>query len=339
MEDIFDTVYSYQEYTSDNTAAKKHFKESESLLQNYNDLFDIYNTYDGMNNLKTINDNAGIQPVVVDPSIIKMLKLAKDFYDYSNGEFDITMGALLKVWHTYREEGIKLNEEGKQGNLPTDEELNEAASHRGWENVVIDEEKNTVYIADPEESLDVGGVAKGYAAELTASTLEDDGMTSGFLNVGRNIRLVGTKPGDTPWSIGIADPSGESSSGLLSIASASPVSVVTSGDYERYYTASDGKKYPHIIDPQTLYPADDYHSVTIITKDSGAADCLSTALFTLSIEEGKTLLKTYTEKTGNDAEAVWVMDPDKTQAEEGKTVGSYYAVYTDGLEGEITWAS
>lgn len=334
---VFDTVYAFSETNPDEDASKKHFEDSEKLLEKYNQLFDIYNNYDGLNNLKTVNDNAGKEPVKVDQSIIDMLNLAKKFYDYSDGEFDITIGSLLNVWHNYREEGIKLNESGAEGNLPTDEELKEASVHKGWDKVVIDDDADTVYITDPDVSIDVGGIAKGYAAELTAQQMEKEGMKSGYLNVGRNIRLVGKKADGTDWRIGVADPKGEQANGLVTIDEKDPVSVVTSGDYERYYVASDGKTYSHIIDPSTLYPAVLYHSVTIITPDSAAADCLSTTLFTMSVEEGKQVLKAYEEDSGNDVQAVWVMDPDKSQDEDGKESGDYFITYTDGLKDNLTF--
>ena len=132
LTEVFDTMYSFKEYSADHDLCVSHFKTSEKLLQNYTQLFDIYNNYDGINNLKTINDNAGKQPVEVDQVIIDMLKMAKQFYDYSDGEFDITIGSFI-VWHNYREEGIrKLNEEGKLGKLPGKEELEEASKHKGW---------------------------------------------------------------------------------------------------------------------------------------------------------------------------------------------------------------
>ena len=336
-EQIFDTVYAYQEYGVSDSTAKKHFEESEKLLKEYNDLYDIYNDYKGISNLKTINDNAGKKPVKVDQKIIDMLKMAKEFYSYSDGEFDITMGSLLNVWHTYREDGIKLNEKGELGKLPSDDELKKAAVHKGWDKVQIDEKAKTVYITDPDVSLDVGGIAKGYAAEMTAQAMEKEGMKSGVLNVGRNIRLVGMKTDGTDWNVGIADPSGNMPNGILAIQEDHPLSVVTSGDYERYYKAEDGKIYPHIVDPHTLYPATTYHSVTILTEDSGAADCLSTTLFTMSVEEGKQVLKKYTADTGKDAQAVWIMDQNKTQNEDGKNVESYFITYTDGLKDLITW--
>ena len=138
------------EYTTNTDSAATHFKDSTILLRYYNQLFDIYNDYDGINNLKTVNDNAGIKPVKVDKPIIDMLHMAKAFYDYSNGEFDITMGALLKVWHKYREEGIKLNAEKQLGNLPPEEELTQAAGCKGWDNVVINDEESTclLYTSD-----------------------------------------------------------------------------------------------------------------------------------------------------------------------------------------------
>ena len=95
--------------------------------------------------------------------------------------------------------------------------------------------------------------------------------------------------------------------------------------------------YPHIVDPETMYPARYYRSVSIITKDSGVADCLSTSLFTMSIEEGKQLLKTYSETSGNDCDAVWIVEDSKTQDQQGKKVGNYTVIYTDGLEDKIVW--
>lgn len=337
IDEVFDTVYAFTEYTDSKTNGKKHYSDSLDTLTKCNQLFDIYNDYEGVNNLKTINDNAGIQPVEVDPLIIDMLLRAKDFYDLSNGEFDVTQGSLLKVWHKYREEGIALNEKGENGNLPSEEELKEAASHSGWDAVEINEKDSTVYITDPEVSLDVGGIAKGYAAEVAGKDVEKASMKSGFLNVGRNIRLVGNKTDGTDWHIGIADPAGLYPNGIVTVTLKDPVSVVTSGDYERYYIASDGNRYAHIIDPSTLFPATLYRSVSIMTKDSGDADCLSTALFTMTIEEGKQLICDYEEQTGNKVKVIWVTTEEKRQSKDDYQVGDLYVSYTDNLEGELTW--
>ena len=118
----------------------------------------------------------------------------------------------------------------------------------------------------------------------------------------------------------------------------SDCSFVTSGDYERYYEADDGKRYHHIIDPSTLYPSTLYRSVSIITTDSSAADCLSTSLFTLSIEEGKKVLQEYEKDTGNHADAIWILSSDNTEtASPVKQHMGYTIAYTDGLEDSIIW--
>lgn len=333
----FDTVLYYQEWNTSQDISKKHFDEAVELFSHYNDLFDIYNNYDGMNNLKTVNDNAGKQPVTVDTEIIQLLKEARQFYTYSSGEFDITIGSLLHVWHTYRENGIALNEKGQQGSVPDYSLLQEAASHKGWDKIEINEEDSTVYITDPSVSLDVGGIAKGYATEQIAKKLEsEDDCGIVAINAGGNNRTIHSKPDGTPWRVRIQNPDGGDK--LLIVSKEGSCSFVTSGDYERYYTADDGKKYHHIIDPSTLYPSTLYRSVSIITKDSSAADCLSTSLFTLSIEEGKKVLEEYKNDTGNDVDAIWIMDSDNAQeASPSKAHMGYHIAYTQGLEDSITW--
>ena len=298
----FDTVLYYQEYNSDTEASKAHFEEVVSLFSHYNELFDIYNDYEGVANIKTINDFAGVSPVVVDPVIIEMLNEAKSFSTLSNDEFDITIGSLLKVWHNYREEGQALNEEGKDGHVPTVTELEEASRFKGWDKVIIDEEASTVYITDPEVSLDVGGIAKGFATEKIAETLEQkEDIGTVVINAGGNNRTIHTKPDGSPWRVSI--------------------------------------QYHHIINPDTLFPADLYRSVTIITKDSGAADCLSTALFTTSIEEGKQMLEAYEEESGNTADAIWIMDKDKADTkEDGKEHMDFYIVATDNIKDDLTFS-
>lgn len=333
----FDTVISLRETTDSRDGFDRHFSEMTELFSKYNALFDIYNDYEGVNNIKTINDNAGIQPVKVDPVIIEMLREAKEFYDLSGGEFDVTSGALLSVWHRYREEGIALNEKGEQGNLPAEEELQEAAQHKGWDSIVIDEDASTVYITDPEVSLDVGGIAKGFATEKAAQQLAKDGADHAAVNAGGNNRTIGAKVNGKPWNVGIQNPDGEGSVILVSVPGS--MSFVTSGDYERFYTADDGQRYSHIIDPETLQPARNFRSVSIITQDSGIADCLSTTLFTMSYEEGLALISSYKEAHPDiTLEVIWIMDQDKAvKAERSHDISGYTIAYTEGLEDLITW--
>lgn len=333
----FDTFFALQGMPLEDEEFNEVFTEASETFSYYNKLFDIYNDYDGINNIKTINDNAGIQAVEVDDVIIEMLNEAKYFYELSDGEFDITMGALLKVWHNYRDEGIDLNAENKYGKVPTLEELEEAAQYSGWEYVEIDEENNTVYITDSNVSLDVGGIAKGFTTEKIAQQLENEGYTTGAVNAGGNNRTLGQKYNGSAWNVGIQNPKGSDS--LLVVSYDGKCSFVTSGDYERYYVAEDGNSYHHIIDPETLYPAVNFHSVSIITEDSGVADCLSTTLFTLSYEEGLEVLNKYKEEHPDTfLEAIWILDEDSEIDTEYKHVSDeQLIVYTEGLEGMLTW--
>ena len=156
--DVFDTQTQIIGYAS----SKEQFSEQMSLIkdkfQYYNDLYDIYHDYEGMNNIKTINDNAGIQPVKVDEEIIELLKLGITMDEKTDGNMNIAMGSVLSIWHDYREAG---SEDPDSAELPPMDELERAAEHTDIHNIVIDEEASTVYLTDPDMSLDVGSIGKG----------------------------------------------------------------------------------------------------------------------------------------------------------------------------------
>ncbi len=332
----FDTLFSYSESTYDKNLFHAHFEAGRELFFHYSSLFDIYNNYQKLNNLKTVNDNAGKQPVKVDPEIIEMLKLAQDFYRYSDGKFDVTIGALTRVWHDYRENGILLNSEGKKAPVPEKKELEKAYGCHGWDQVEINEEDSTVFLKQDCMALDVGGIAKGYAAEKIALALEKEKAVSGNVNAGRNLRTIGTKPDGSAWRIGIADPNSETGESIMIVSIPGSMSFVTSGDYERFYIGEDGRSYHHIVDPDTLFPADYYRSVTVITEDSGAADCLSTALFTMSVEDGKKTVEAYEAETGKNVDIIWIMEKEKAPEDpHSAEKNGLVIIYTEGLEGKI----
>ena len=261
-------------------------------LEEYHQLYDIYHTYDGMNNLKTINDMAGIAPVQVDRRIIDLLLFCQDMHARTNGLVDITMGSVLSLWHEARVYGIDWPEEAY---LPDDAALKEAALHTGFDKLIIDVEASTVFITDPDMSLDVGAIGKGYAVEQICLQLPEGIM----LSVGGNIRATGVNPlTGNNWTAGVQNPEG-SWNDYLHVLKVNGISVVTSGDYQRYYTV-DGVRYGHIIDPRTLYPTGLWRAVCILVPDSGMADALSTALYLLPVEEGQKLLDAF------GAEALWI---------------------------------
>ncbi len=332
----FDTFFSLTDIPLGQETFDHTFNELLDEYKHYNDLFDIYHTYEGINNLKTVNDMAGIQPVEVEDAVIELLLEAREHYELSGGAFDITMGNLLQLWHEYRTEGMALNEQGKPGRLPPAEELQEAYAHHGWEYVEIDKSAHTVFITDPEVSLDVGGIAKGFAAEKIARRLADLGVHGGVVNAGGNNRMLGPKKDNSDWRVGIMDPYGRNNSVIVRVYGA--VSSVTSGDYMRYYMGPENLQLHHIIDPDTLYPADLYHSVTVFTRDSGDADCLSTTLFTLSYEEGLALIEQYKAKhPGEILEVVWLTDKkDLPDTKNYLETEDFYLLYTEGLKEKIS---
>lgn len=290
---LFDTVTTIVGRAESEEAFQEKAQRIHDELLYYHQLFDIYNSYEGMNNLKTVNDQAGIAPVVVDRAIIDLLIDSKEYYSLTNGRVNIAMGSVLSLWHDARSDG---EDDPLNAYLPEEAKLLEASDHTSIDDIVIDFQASTVFLADPQMRLDVGAVAKGWSAQRVAESLE-----SGLLiSVGGNVCATGPKDAEgTPWVIGIDNPDGE---GYLHTVYVSQGSVVTSGDYQRWYIVGD-TLYHHIIDPDTLYPARYWKSVTIVCEDSGLADALSTALFLLPYEEGLAVLHQC------DAEALW-MDQD-----------------------------
>ncbi|HIT33405.1 MAG TPA: FAD:protein FMN transferase [Candidatus Faecousia intestinigallinarum] len=289
---LFDTVTSVVGYAD----SQERFQEEMSLfhdqLEEYHQLYDIYHDYPGLNNLKTVNDHAGVQPVKVDGRILDLLELCRTLYQETDGKVNAAMGSVLSLWHECREQGIQ---DPENAALPEEADLQEAMLHCDFSGVVIDREASTVYLPDPRQKLDVGAVAKGYALEQVCRSL----TLPMAISVGGNVRITGSRPDGAAWRIGLQDPDGgEEYLCKLEILSGS---VVTSGDYQRYYTV-DGVRYHHIIDPDTGYPAKGYRAVTVVCPDSGLADGLSTALFTMTVEEGTALLES------QDAQAMWMLE-------------------------------
>ena len=287
---LFDTVTTVIGRAQSEEAFQEQAQAVHDDLLVYHQLFDIYNDYEGLNNLKTVNDNAGVAPVAVDREIIELLLDCRDYYDLTDGRVNVAMGSVLRLWHEARSDGL---DDPLNAYLPEQEALLEAAKHCSLDAVVIDETACTVYLTDPDTRLDVGAVAKGWAAQRV-SEKAPEGL---LISVGGNVCATGPKDdAGTPWVIGVQNPDGGE---YLHTVYHSFGSVVTSGDYQRAY-AVDGVVYHHIIDPDTLYPGTYWRSVTIVCDDSGLADCLSTALFLLPLEEGQALLDQ------TDAEAMWV---------------------------------
>jgi len=322
---LFDTHAEIVGYAGSEKEFTKYSRLIYDEMTEYNRQFDIYNNYEGINNLKTVNDDAGIQPVKVDGSIIQLLKFCTAAYIESDDTINIAMGSVLSIWYDFREFG---NAHPDQASLPKMSDLQAAAQNMDIHNLIIDEANSTVFLKNKGMSLDVGATAKGYATGLAAEDAKAAGMTSALIDIGGNVVAIG-KPLDgvrDRWGVGIQDPrqAADGSSNIIDTVFVTDCAVVTSGDYQRYYTV-DGVRYNHIIDPSTLMPARKYSSVTVICKDSGMGDVLSNALFILDEDKGREILKTY----GGDA--IWIYLDGHVSCTDGykaisKTYGGYSAV-------------
>lgn len=288
---LFDTVTSVVGRAASEEEFQAKAQVVKDTLERYHRLFDIYNEYEGMANLKTVNDQAGIAPVKVDGEIIALLKDCRTYYEATGGMVNVAMGSVLALWHEARNHGFN---DPANAALPDAEALKEAALHTDFSGVILDEAASTVYLEDPDMRLDVGAVAKGWAAQRV-SEIAPEGL---LISVGGNVCATGPKDSQgTPWVVGVQDPKGGDA--YLHTLYLTEGSIVTSGDYQRAYVV-DGALYHHIIDPQTLYPGRLWRAVTVVCEDSGLADALSTALFLLPQAEGQALLETF------GAQAMWV---------------------------------
>ena len=298
----FDTVSYVYSYAGDSADRFEELSaEASAILGDYHRLFDIYHEYAGINNLCTLNKNAGGDALPVDSRLIDFLLCTKELCALTNGECNVMLGAVLAPWHEAREQAQ--NAPGTAA-VPDAELLRDAAEHTDISLLEIDAERGTVRIADPEARIDVGSVGKGYAVEMAARRLRELGAESYVLNVGGNIRTIGSRPDGTGWVTGVKDPNDPDGAFALKL-DIKNISCVTSGVYERYFTV-DGVRYHHIIDKDTLDPAQYYLSLTVLTEDSGLADALSTALFCMPPDEVRALIS-----STNGVDAVWIL-PDGT---------------------------
>ena len=299
--ELFDTASSITAYDTSQENFDKKYNELYKVIKKYSELFDIYNGYDDIINIKYLNDNAYKEPIEVDKEIIDLLNFSKLAYDVTYGKVNIAMGSVLSIWHDYREDGEA---------LPPKSKLIEANKHTNIDDIIIDNKNSTVFFKDKELKLDVGAVAKGYVCNKIYEYITKNNLwQNAVISLGGNIITVGSKPNGNDFVIGIENPN--SNDYLMKVNAKENTSVVTSGSYQRYYTVN-GKNYSHIIDPDTLYPAEYFTSVTVISSDSALADAFSTALFCMSYDDGIQLVE-----SNDKIEAIWLDNNGKTYQSSG----------------------
>lgn len=280
-EDCFDTIVSVVSYNASQEEFDKMMEFTKSEFQRLHRLYDIYNNYPDLNNAKTINDNAGIAPVKVDKELFDLIKFGIDWHNKTDGKINIAMGSVLKIWHDVREDAEPVP--------PKLSDLQAANEHTDINSIVLDEENLTVFITDPQVSIDLGAVAKGYATEIISKELAET-YPSFAISAGGNVRVNGSPMDErTRWGIGIQNPVVDENyqmiGGNLDLAFLyGSQSLVCSGGYQRFFVY-EGERYHHLIDPVTLFPENIYYGVSILCEDSGVADALSTAVFMMQPQQ------------------------------------------------------
>ena len=224
-------------------------------------------------------NNAGGEPIEVSDETAGLIEEGIKYGDISDGQFDITIASATDLWNfTDNEEKI----------LPDPDELAEAVTHIDYHCIKV--EGNTVTLTDPEARIDLGGIAKGYIADRLKEYLKDEGIEHALIDLGGNMLTLGRRYDGNDFRIGIQKPFADTGT-AMAVVSVNDKSVVTSGDYERYFE-KDGVIYHHILDPDTGYPVqNDLDQVTIISDQSVDGDALSTTCFAMGLEDGLELIR------------------------------------------------
>ncbi len=286
------------------TALDSAFKRAKTLEQ-------IFSVNIDSSELNYVNHNASEAPVAVSEELYTVLERSLYFAKMTEGAFDPTLGKLIALW------GIGTD----HAQVPEDKELSTLIKRNNYEHIVLDSAARTVYFENDTFTLDLGAIAKGYVAdEIKEMLVEDYGITNAIINLGGNVITIGGNPNGNSWKIGIANPDApQDSSSPAVIAHVNGKTLVTSGDYQRYFESENGIKYHHILDGHSGYPADTaLKSVSIITETSMDADALSTAVFVLGYDKGLALIESL-----EGIEAVFIDENNQV-------------TYTSGLNSAIT---
>lgn len=232
--------------------------------------------------ISRLNRSAGIKCERLSGDTYEVLSRAVEFSRYCQGLFDVTIGPLVTLWRNSRD----------TCKPPEDSRIKQVLPLVDYTGLLLDPCKKTAKLQRIGQSIDLGGIGKGYAGDKFLEVFKKYGVSSAFTNIGGNVAALGTKPDGSPWRVGIRHPRQENS--LIGLVSVADKAVVTSGDYQRYFIGSNGKRYHHILDTSTGYPAESgLVSVTIVADNSMAADALSTILFIAGMDKGIELLKSF----------------------------------------------
>ncbi len=271
------------------TAYGDHAKEALDLaFDRVQAIEDKMSRYQVGSEVDLINQHAGTEAVTVSPDTYFVIAKALDYAKKTNGAFNPLIGELVDLW------GIGTDE----AKVPTNEELEGVIAHLSYDQLELMEDPFKVKLSSSKVKVDLGAIAKGYAADEMRDVLLEQGITSALLNLGGNVIVMGSNPKGGLWSIGVQDPLAPDRGDIAGVIKAKDTSVVTSGSYERFFER-DGIRYHHILDPFTGAPANNgVISSTIITPNSADADALSTSVYVLGKDLGLELLESLPDVEG-----------------------------------------
>jgi len=236
--------------------------------------------------INPLNDAAGLNPVPVSPSVMFLLNKSKEYGELSQGAFDVTIGPLVKEWGIFTD----------NPKIPSSDKINELLKLVDYKTLLIDTMNNTAMLPMKGQIVDLGGIAKGYAGNEAIRIYKENEITSGFINLGGNVVVLGTKPDGALWNIGVQNPR-DVNGKIIGKLAVKDTAIVSSGDYERFFE-KDGVRYHHILDPKTGSPSkSDLIGVTIVvdstivTDSSTDGDALSTSVFVLGLDKGRQLVE------------------------------------------------
>lgn len=273
---LMDTIVAITVVADSGQSAEKAIEDAFSTIERFGDLI---NFFSDKSELSLINRNAGVREVKVSPDTLGVIERAIYISEMSGGAFDPTIGPEIKMWDFFK----KIR--------PSDADIKKNLSLVNYRDVVIDRDKSTVFLRKKGMLMDLGGIAKGYAADLALANLKRNGIRAGIVATAGDIRAFGLKPDGKPWNIGIKNPRQKNESDeIIARIEVSDKAISTSGDYERYFI-EEGKRYHHILDPKTGYPASQCRSVTVISDKGIFADGFSTAVFVSGPEKGIKLVR------------------------------------------------
>lgn len=263
------------------------YGESDEILldkpfEKIKELNNSLNSFDAGSDLALIKENAGVQPVVVSEATYRIIEKGIEYSKMSDGYFDATAGPLIDLWGIHSPE-VKES--------PTPDLIAEAQKKIDYRKIVLNPDDHSVYLTDPGMIINLGSVSKGYIADQVMAVIREEGVKHAIVNLGGNVLVMGGKADNTNFGVGVEDPN-DPGNGYIGVVSIKDGSIVTSGDYQRYFTDAAGRKYHHILDPFTGYPSDSgLTQVTVVTKDSVDGDGLTTTLFLLGLDKGLALVE------------------------------------------------